>query len=103
MVAVRMRRLEVFVPRVRKTAMSDEATSIRLRQAFEMAELGFRLMRQSLRRRFPNATESAIREKYAQWITGRPPMSGTDLKVISVRQRRQTSPPPTTRRARRAS
>ena len=83
--------------------MTAKATSIRLRQAFEMAELGFRWMRQSLRRRFPNATEAAIREKYAKWITGRPPISGTDLKVISVCPRRQTSPPPTTRRARRAS
>ena len=66
--------------------MSDEATRIRLRQAFEMAELGFRLMRQTLRRRFPNATEAAIDKKYAKWITGCPLISGTDLKVIPLRR-----------------
>lgn len=66
--------------------MSDETACIRLRQAFEMAELGFHLMRQSLRRRFPKATEAELDAKYAEWITSRPPMSGTDLRTIPVRR-----------------
>ena len=83
--------------------MSDEATRIRLRQAFEMAELGFRLMRQTLRRRFPNATDAAIGEKYAEWISGRPLMSGTDLKEIALQQPLRPSRRTTIRRPRRAS
>lgn len=71
--------------------MSDEAAAIRLRQAFEMANLGFWLMRQTLRRRFPNATQTEIDQKFDEWLTSPPPMSGTDLKAIPVRRPRQKS------------
>ena len=62
--------------------MSAEATLLRLRQAFEMSDLGFHLMRQTLRRRFPDATNAELGEKYAEWMTDRPLMSGIDLKVV---------------------
>lgn len=66
--------------------MSAKATITRLRQALEMADLGFHMMRQSLRRKYPNATEAELSEKYAEWISNPPLISGTDLKEVKVRQ-----------------
>ena len=83
--------------------MSANATLIRLRQALEMADLGFHLMRESLRRKFPNATAAELSEKYAEWISNPPLMSGTDLKAVPVRQPTQRASRPTTRGTRRAS
>ena len=83
--------------------MSANATLIRLRQALEMADLGFHLMRESLRRKFPNATAAELSEKYAEWISNPPVMSGTDLKAVTVRQPTQRVSRPKSRRTRRAS
>lgn len=69
--------------------MSDEAACIRLRQALEMADLGFHLMRQSLHRKYPNATKAEIDKKFAKWIASTPMISGTDLKVIRRRRTRR--------------
>ena len=62
--------------------MAKSSNRTRLRQALEMADLGFFLMRESLRRRFPEVSESELDAKYAEWITTRPPLGGTDLKVL---------------------
>ncbi len=83
--------------------MSAEATVLRLRQAFEMSELGFHLMRQTLRRQFPNATDAELGEKFAEWITDRPPMSGVDLKVISPKPHQRPSRQTTQSKVRRSS
>lgn len=81
--------------------MSTNAALVRLRQALEMADLGFHMMRESLRRKFPNATAAELSEKYADWITSRSVMSGTDLKAIRIRRPSQQTSRVTTRGTRR--
>ena len=63
--------------------MSSHEASIRFRQAVEMADLGFAMMRTNLKRRFPEASETKLNEMFSDWLTSRPPMSGTDLRVVT--------------------
>ena len=44
----------------------------KLRLAFELHEAGVSLMRQNLRRRFPEASEQAIDERLQAWLEERP-------------------------------
>ena len=49
---------------------TPEAT--RFQAALAMAETGVRLMRQNLRRRFPDASEAEIDKKLRDWLVSRP-------------------------------
>ncbi|WP_437512378.1 hypothetical protein [Sorangium sp. So ce1099] len=44
----------------------------KLRLAFDLHEAGVTLMRQNLRRRLPEATETEIDERLAAWLLERP-------------------------------
>lgn len=54
--------------------MTDHARAavLRLRQAFELFEAGERLMRQNLRRRYPDETPEAIERRLTAWRMTRP-------------------------------
>jgi hypothetical protein len=45
-----------------------ERCAANLRLAFEMHDLGVALMRQNLRRRYPEAPESRIEEELRRWL-----------------------------------
>ncbi|MEQ8766511.1 MAG: hypothetical protein RL885_21535 [Planctomycetota bacterium] len=44
----------------------------RLRTAFELFEAGVEMKRQSLRRRFPDASDEEISAKIGEWLRERP-------------------------------
>lgn len=46
--------------------------AVRLRQAFELFELGVEMMRQNLRRKFPAAGEAEIENRLVAWLRQRP-------------------------------
>jgi hypothetical protein len=48
------------------------AAVLRLRQAFELFEAGERLMRQNLRRRYPDETPEVIEQRLSAWLMIRP-------------------------------
>jgi Rv0078B-related antitoxin len=50
----------------------DPAAVSRLRLAFDLSETGFLIMEQNLRRRYPEASESEIRQRLTAWIQKRP-------------------------------
>lgn len=50
----------------------DPAAVSRLRLAFDLSEAGFLIMKQNLRRRYPEASESEIRQRLTAWIQKRP-------------------------------
>jgi hypothetical protein len=50
----------------------------RLLLAFEMADLGIALMRENLRKRFPDESASATRRRLTDWLAG-PSPTDTDL------------------------
>jgi Rv0078B-related antitoxin len=53
--------------------VEDPATAAeRLRTAFALFEAGVEMMRQNLRREFPNADESEIQERLTAWLRHRP-------------------------------
>ncbi len=68
-----------------KTFMADSHKTLRTRflQALEMTDIGFAMMRENLRRRFPDASESELNATFGEWITTRPPLGGVDLKVTT--------------------
>ncbi len=49
--------------------------------AIEMADLGIAMMRQTLRRRFPDADATELRARMAEWLAG-PNPEDVDLKVV---------------------
>lgn len=51
---------------------SHEKMIERLRTAFELFDAGVEMMRQSLRRRFPDASEAEISAKIGEWLRVRP-------------------------------
>lgn len=63
--------------------MSSQEASQRFRQTIELMDLGFALMRENLKRRFPKATKAELDQKFSDWLCSRPPMSGTDLRVTT--------------------
>jgi Rv0078B-related antitoxin len=52
--------------------MDSSLASQRFRTALELFEAGVAMMRQNLRRRFPQADEKEIAERLAQWLQERP-------------------------------
>jgi hypothetical protein len=50
----------------------------RARATFELIELGMKLMRQNLRRRFPDETEEQIEQRFVEWLHERPGAEGGD-------------------------
>jgi len=48
------------------------AEASRFQAALSMADLGVRLMRQTLRRRDPDASDAEIDARLGRWLTGRP-------------------------------
>ena len=53
------------------SALQDEAAD-RLRLAIDLFASGEALMRQNLRRRFPDASDAEIEERLAAWLLERP-------------------------------
>jgi hypothetical protein len=69
--------------------MSDGAQSTaggRLLLAFEMADLGIALMRENLRRRFPEEPAGALDQRLAAWLAGPDPID-TDLRMGTWEER----------------
>lgn len=52
--------------------MDPTVASQRFRTALELFEAGVAIMRQNLRRRFPEAGEQEIAARLAQWLQERP-------------------------------
>ena len=52
--------------------MDSALASQRFRTALDLFEAGVGMMRQNLRRRFPDADEKEIAERLAQWLQERP-------------------------------
>ena len=63
--------------------VSQKTLRTRFLQALEMADMGFFMMRENLRRRFPKASDAELNAKFSEWITTRPPLGGVDLKVTT--------------------
>ena len=63
--------------------MSSNVAAERFRQTLELMDLGFAVMRENLKRQFPKASEAEIGKKFSDWLASRPPMSGTDLRVVT--------------------
>lgn len=59
-----------LVTRALDQAIDDAAA--KLRQACDMFETGVAIMRQNLRRRFPEASDQAIDNALAAWLHNRP-------------------------------
>lgn len=78
--------------------MSARDASIRFQQALEMADLGFAMMRENLKRRFPNATKAELNDKFSDWLMSRPPMSGRDLRVVTGKRAMQRFLKPASRK-----
>lgn len=52
--------------------MESSLASRRFRTALDLFEAGVEMMRQNLRRRFPEADEKEISARLAQWLRERP-------------------------------
>jgi hypothetical protein len=50
----------------------DPAIMRRMEQAFDLYEFSDQLMRQNLRRRFPEADEAEIERRFVEWLRRRP-------------------------------
>jgi hypothetical protein len=57
----------------------------RFEAALAMAELGVRLMRQSLRRRDPDASEAEIDAQLRRWLRSRPPDAEGRVQLLPSR------------------
>jgi len=51
---------------------NDEKAAARLRLAFDLFKAGEKIMRQNLRRRFPDASGEEIEERLNDWLRERP-------------------------------
>jgi hypothetical protein len=62
----------------------------RLRLALDLFEAGEAMMRQNLKRRFPNAADSEIEERLKEWLSSRPGAEDGDARgrVVSWPKRR---------------
>lgn len=70
-VADRLRTL-IGRPEAEPDPRSPAACAARLRQALEMADMGIDMMRQNLRRRFPQDSEEGIARRLSAWLRQRP-------------------------------
>lgn len=61
----------------------DEACSAaeRLRLAFDMHDFGVRLMRENLRRRYPQGTDTELDRRLTTWLRDKPFHEPPELKV----------------------
>jgi hypothetical protein len=50
-----------------------EMAAKRVRMAFDLQAAGLEMMRQNLRRRYPDATEAEITARLNEWLSNRPP------------------------------
>jgi hypothetical protein len=50
----------------------------RARATFELIELGMKIMRQNLRRRFPDESDAQIERRFVEWLHERPGAEGGD-------------------------
>lgn len=67
--------------------MDDEGTreaEKRLLQAFEMADAGISMMRETLRRRFPSADERELDRLVGEWLRHRPGAEHGDAEGTRV-------------------
>lgn len=64
------------------TQSDNQTAGARLRRAFELHDTGVQLMRQNLRRRFADASETEIDEKLAAWLRARPGAEYGDAEGI---------------------
>lgn len=49
------------------TESADSPTAVRLRQAFELYDLGLEMMLQNLRRQFPDEGEAQLQQRLLDW------------------------------------
>ncbi|HEV8581748.1 MAG TPA: hypothetical protein VGX68_21990 [Thermoanaerobaculia bacterium] len=52
--------------------MDPSLAARRFRTALDLFEAGVEMMRQNLRRRYPDASEQEIKERLGQWLRERP-------------------------------
>lgn len=55
-----------------KGSIRDPAVLSRLKMAFDLYETAEAIMRQNLRRRFPDAPEAEIERRFVEWLHRRP-------------------------------
>ncbi len=55
-----------------KEPIQDPAVMSRMKMAFDLYETAEAIMRQNLRRRFPNASEAEIERRIVSWLHHRP-------------------------------
>jgi hypothetical protein len=65
-----------------------DATAARLLDALEMWEDGAQLMRETLRRRFPQATDEELEAKLTRWLEGPDDVDSNYIRVEWPRRRR---------------
>lgn len=67
------------------SALRDEAAG-RLRLAIDLFASGEALMRQNLRRRFPDASDAEIEQRLAAWLLERPgaPFGDTSARPTTI-------------------
>ena len=52
--------------------VSDQGLARRLRSAFDLFDAGVEMMRMSLRRRYPDASDDEIARRLTDWLRERP-------------------------------
>lgn len=62
----------------------DNSAAERLRTALSLFEAGVEMMRQNLRRQFPDADEREIQERLTAWLRHRPGAEHGDCEGRSV-------------------
>lgn len=55
-----------------KEPIRDPAVMSRMKMAFDLYETAEAIMRQNLRRRFPDASEAEIERRFVNWLHRRP-------------------------------
>jgi len=73
--------------------MDDALAARRFRTAMDLFEAGVEMMRQNLRRQFPEADEKEIAARLAQWLQERPGAEFGDCDGRPVPWPRPSSPP----------
>jgi hypothetical protein len=64
--------------------VSDDGVARRMREAFELYDLGLAMMRQNLRRQYPGDSEASIEQRLLDWRLHRPdaPFGDAEGRVV---------------------
>ncbi len=63
---------------------SDESVAARLRTTFDLFRAGERMMRQNLKRRYPEATMEEIESRLRMWMSERPGAENGDSAGVPI-------------------